>query len=93
MAGELLGVSHIAGVMVGGRGTIAIGCILQHIWELRCVSKQLRGFHTSGMYCMSRHATDIGIRTDVIKTSEDLTLNLGWGDNEETQPDNVASSI
>ncbi|CAH8335110.1 unnamed protein product [Eruca vesicaria subsp. sativa] len=33
---------------------------------------------TAGMYCMSRYATDIGVRTDVIKVPvEDLALNLG----------------
>ncbi|KAL8494866.1 hypothetical protein ACS0TY_019148 [Phlomoides rotata] len=50
---------------------------------------------TAGMYCMSRYATDIGVRTDVIKVSaEDLAPNLGWGDNEEAQapPENVASN-
>ncbi|KAL1220708.1 Protein LEAD-SENSITIVE 1 [Cardamine amara subsp. amara] len=32
---------------------------------------------TAGMYCMSRYATDIGVRSDVIKVSvEDLALNL-----------------
>uniref|UniRef100_A0A1J3K147 LRAT domain-containing protein n=1 Tax=Noccaea caerulescens TaxID=107243 RepID=A0A1J3K147_NOCCA len=32
---------------------------------------------TAGMYCMSRYATDIGVRTDVVKVSvEDLALNL-----------------
>nr|XP_027115494.1 uncharacterized protein LOC113733341 [Coffea arabica] len=34
---------------------------------------------TAGMYCMSRYATDIGVRTDVIKVAvEDLAVNLGW---------------
>ncbi|XP_057981499.1 protein LEAD-SENSITIVE 1 [Malania oleifera] len=34
---------------------------------------------TAGMYCMSRYATDIGIRTDVVKVAvEDLAMNLGW---------------
>ncbi|CAD5326753.1 unnamed protein product [Arabidopsis thaliana] len=33
---------------------------------------------TAGMYCMSRYATDIGVRNDVIKIPvEDLALNLG----------------
>ncbi|KAF8107151.1 hypothetical protein N665_0126s0068 [Sinapis alba] len=33
---------------------------------------------TAGMYCMNRYATDIGVRTDVIKVPvEDLALNLG----------------
>ncbi|XP_010522903.1 PREDICTED: uncharacterized protein LOC104801360 [Tarenaya hassleriana] len=32
---------------------------------------------TAGMYCMSRYATDIGVRSDVIKVAvEDLALNL-----------------
>ncbi|CAN1794078.1 Protein LEAD-SENSITIVE 1 [Linum perenne] len=36
---------------------------------------------TAGMYCMSRYATDIGVRSDVVKVAvEDLALNLGWGD-------------
>ncbi|EOA21372.1 hypothetical protein CARUB_v10001733mg [Capsella rubella] len=34
---------------------------------------------TAGMYCMSRYATDIGVRNDVIKVPvEDLALNLGF---------------
>ncbi|RZC69635.1 hypothetical protein C5167_032746 [Papaver somniferum] len=34
---------------------------------------------TAGMYCMSRYATDIGVRTDVIKVAvEDMAVNLGW---------------
>ncbi|KAI4364685.1 hypothetical protein MLD38_020742 [Melastoma candidum] len=36
---------------------------------------------TAGMYCMSRYATDIGVRTDVMKVAvEDLAINLGWGE-------------
>lgn len=39
---------------------------------------------TAGMYCMSRYATDIGVRTDVIKVAvEDLAMNLGWMDSNE----------
>lgn len=35
---------------------------------------------TAGMYCMSRYATDIGVRSDVVKVAvEDLAVNLGWG--------------
>ncbi|GFY81539.1 NC domain-containing protein-like protein [Actinidia rufa] len=35
---------------------------------------------TAGMYCMSRYATDIGVRSDVIKVAvEDVAKNLGWG--------------
>ncbi|KAH6814882.1 NC domain-containing protein-like protein [Perilla frutescens var. frutescens] len=38
---------------------------------------------TAGMYCVSRYATDIGVRTDVVKVSvEDLSLNLGWGSDQ-----------
>ncbi|XP_010428036.1 PREDICTED: uncharacterized protein LOC104712760 [Camelina sativa] len=34
---------------------------------------------TAGVYCMSRYATDIGVRNDVIKVPvEDLALNLGF---------------
>ncbi|KAF8379976.1 hypothetical protein HHK36_027443 [Tetracentron sinense] len=41
---------------------------------------------TAGMYCMSRYATDIGVRTDVIKVAvEDMAVNLGWaGPHEES---------
>lgn len=39
---------------------------------------------TAGMYCMSRYATDIGVRSDVIKVGvEDLAVNLGWTCPEE----------
>ncbi|PIN24539.1 hypothetical protein CDL12_02724 [Handroanthus impetiginosus] len=48
---------------------------------------------TAGMYCMSRYATDIGVRTDVFKVAvEDLAVNLGWGDNEERAAENVRNS-
>ncbi|XP_044502196.1 protein LEAD-SENSITIVE 1 [Mangifera indica] len=49
---------------------------------------------TAGMYCMSRYATDIGVRTDVIKVAvEDLAVNLGWLDQpEETNENNEASN-
>lgn len=48
---------------------------------------------TAGMYCMSRYATDIGVRTDVIKIEvEDLSVNLGWGNTEEVTAENVNSS-
>lgn len=39
---------------------------------------------TAGMYCMSRYATDIGVRTDVIKVAvEDLDMILGLGSSNE----------
>ncbi|KAE7999332.1 hypothetical protein FH972_003774 [Carpinus fangiana] len=46
---------------------------------------------TAGMYCMSRYATDIGVRTDVIKVAvEDLAVNLGWaGHHEEVADDRI----
>ncbi|KAL6322157.1 hypothetical protein AAG906_005098 [Vitis piasezkii] len=49
---------------------------------------------TAGMYCMSRYATDIGVRTDVIKVAvEELAVNLGWGDvTEEVAEENDASN-
>ncbi|KAK4418491.1 hypothetical protein Salat_2261900 [Sesamum alatum] len=49
---------------------------------------------TAGMYCMSRYATDIGVRSDVIKVAvEDLAVNLGWGNTEEVAtPENVNSN-
>ncbi|KAL2893321.1 Lecithin retinol acyltransferase, partial [Bienertia sinuspersici] len=41
---------------------------------------------TAGMYCMSRYATDIGVRSDVIKVAvEDLAVNLGWNEPEEEE--------
>lgn len=48
---------------------------------------------TAGMYCMSRYATDIGVRSDVIKVAvEDLATNLGWaGPLEEIPEDNESS--
>lgn len=43
---------------------------------------------TAGMYCMSRYATDIGVRTDVIKVAvEDLAVNLGWATHHIEAPD------
>ncbi|XP_057778596.1 protein LEAD-SENSITIVE 1-like isoform X2 [Salvia miltiorrhiza] len=39
---------------------------------------------TAGMYCISRYATDIGVRSDVVKVSvEELSINLGWGSDQE----------
>lgn len=48
---------------------------------------------TAGMYCMSRYATDIGVRSDVIKVAvEELAVNLGWGEGgEEEEEDNGVS--
>lgn len=42
---------------------------------------------TAGMYCMSRYATDIGVRNDVVKVAvEDLAVSLGWeGSTEEDE--------
>ncbi|KAF5732137.1 hypothetical protein HS088_TW18G00826 [Tripterygium wilfordii] len=49
---------------------------------------------TAGMYCLSRYATDIGVRTDVIKVAaEDLAVNLGWaGHVEQEAVDDVAAN-
>ncbi|KAI3681884.1 hypothetical protein L6452_36689 [Arctium lappa] len=49
---------------------------------------------TAGMYCMSRYATDIGVRTDIVKVAvEDLSVNLGWMDGlEEEFQEKKASS-
>lgn len=45
---------------------------------------------TAGMYCVSRYATDIGVRKDVIKVAvEDMAVNLGW--NEEVIDEKEAS--
>ncbi|KAI8544925.1 hypothetical protein RHMOL_Rhmol07G0003300 [Rhododendron molle] len=44
---------------------------------------------TAGMYCMSRYATDIGVRSDVIKVAvEELAVNLGWGEGGNEEEDN-----
>lgn len=44
---------------------------------------------TAGMYCMSRYATDIGVRSDVIKVAvEELAVNLGWGEGGDEEEDN-----
>ncbi|KAA8520771.1 hypothetical protein F0562_014957 [Nyssa sinensis] len=48
---------------------------------------------TAGMYCMSRYATDIGVRTDVIKVAvEDLAVNLGWGGSGEEEAEESEAS-
>ncbi|KAG6784891.1 hypothetical protein POTOM_010602 [Populus tomentosa] len=48
---------------------------------------------TAGMFCMSRYATDIGVRSDVIKVAvEDLAMKLSWaGPLEEAPEDDDAS--
>ncbi|KAJ1414732.1 hypothetical protein SESBI_18677 [Sesbania bispinosa] len=47
---------------------------------------------TAGMYCMSRYATDIGVRSDVIKVGvEDLAINLGWTPSQEELAEDEAS--
>ncbi|CAI0440444.1 unnamed protein product, partial [Linum tenue] len=49
---------------------------------------------TAGMYCMSRYATDIGVRSDVIKVAvEDLAVNLGWGDETVEAADDASSQL
>ncbi|XVF80267.1 hypothetical protein PTKIN_Ptkin15bG0057000 [Pterospermum kingtungense] len=49
---------------------------------------------TAGMYCMGRYATDIGVRSDVIKMAvEDLALNLGWATlHDEVAQENETSN-
>ncbi|KAK4773471.1 hypothetical protein SAY87_028490 [Trapa incisa] len=49
---------------------------------------------TAGMYCMSRYATDIGVRSDVIKVDvEDLSVNLGFpSDDSMEEEEEVTSS-
>ncbi|XP_021893081.1 uncharacterized protein LOC110811035 [Carica papaya] len=47
---------------------------------------------TAGMYCMSRYATDIGVRSDVIKVAvEELAVNLGWGEQEVAEEDEASN--
>lgn len=49
---------------------------------------------TAGMYCMSRYATDIGVRSDVIKVAvEDLAVNLGWAGGSETEEEGSTKQI
>ncbi|KAL6493938.1 hypothetical protein OROGR_031847 [Orobanche gracilis] len=51
---------------------------------------------TAGMYCASRYAADIGVRTDVVKVAvEDLAVNLGWRDKEveETAGEDMLISL
>ncbi|KAL8208096.1 hypothetical protein R6Q57_007508 [Mikania cordata] len=52
---------------------------------------------TAGLYCMSRYATDIGVRTDVVKVYvEDLAVNLGWIDGpqeNEASTSNVNNQV
>ncbi|KFK30672.1 hypothetical protein AALP_AA6G012900 [Arabis alpina] len=49
---------------------------------------------TAGMYCMSRYATDIGVRKDVIKVPvEDLALNLGFKTCERRKVKAVDTSV
>ncbi|KAK4354002.1 hypothetical protein RND71_026196 [Anisodus tanguticus] len=39
---------------------------------------------TAGMYCLNRYATDIGVRSDVVKVAvENLTEKLGYGSSNE----------
>ncbi|KAI3950290.1 hypothetical protein MKX01_016938 [Papaver californicum] len=51
---------------------------------------------TAGMYCVSRYATDIGVRSDVIKVAvEDMSVDLGWVRNpgkEAAEEDEEVSS-
>lgn len=49
---------------------------------------------TAGMYCMSRYATDIGVRSDVIKVAvEDLAANqLEWKDDHEQTIEETANT-
>ncbi|KAE8679560.1 putative Aluminum activated malate transporter family protein [Hibiscus syriacus] len=49
---------------------------------------------TAGMYCISRYATDLGVRTDVIKVPvEDMAVNLGWaGYHNEAAEENETSN-
>ncbi|GMH17313.1 hypothetical protein Nepgr_019154 [Nepenthes gracilis] len=47
---------------------------------------------TAGVYCMSRYATDIGVRSDVVKVAvEDLAVNLGWSRSTEEEVDEGTS--
>ncbi|KAK2978664.1 hypothetical protein RJ640_019121 [Escallonia rubra] len=58
---------------------------------------------TAGMYCMSRYATDIGVRTDIVKVKvEDFALFHGWNgpkvelaeDNEfKEEPSHMCSQV
>ncbi|KAJ8900630.1 hypothetical protein K2173_025407 [Erythroxylum novogranatense] len=86
------------GVGRSGQASSAIGAPLAAIMSspLKLLMPSPVGVATvtAGMYCMSRYATDIGVRSDVIKVAvEDLSVNLGWaGSPEDESDDNNAAS-
>lgn len=48
---------------------------------------------TAGMYCVSRYATDLGVRSDVIKVAvEDLAMNMGWSEHHVEEVDETEAS-
>ncbi|XP_073062302.1 protein LEAD-SENSITIVE 1-like [Primulina eburnea] len=82
----LLSVDHL-GIGRSGQASSVIGAplaaLLSSPLKLLLPSPVGVATVTAGMYCMSRYATDIGVRTDVIKVPvEDLAVNLGWANSE-----------
>lgn len=78
------------GVRLSGQASSVFSAPLAAILSspLKLLIPSLVGMATviAGMYCMSRYATDIGVRSDVIKVAVDyLAVNLGWlSHHEET---------
>ncbi|EPS66031.1 hypothetical protein M569_08744, partial [Genlisea aurea] len=71
------------GVGRSGQASSVIGAplaaILSSPLKMLVPNPVAMGTISAGMYCMSRYATDIGVRSDVIKVDvEDLSRNLGW---------------
>ncbi|CAI8615748.1 unnamed protein product [Vicia faba] len=81
------------GVGTSGQASSAIGAplaaILSSPFKLLMPNPVGIATVTAGMYCVSRYATDIGVRSDVIKVGvQDLAVNMGWtcSNAEEEEP-------
>ncbi|KAK7332724.1 hypothetical protein VNO80_29479 [Phaseolus coccineus] len=89
-------IQDIQGVGRSGQASSIIGAPLAAMISspLKLLMPSPVGFATvtAGMYCMSRYATDIGVRSDVIKVPvEDLAVNLGWNGPQEEVAENETS--
>ncbi|KAK6141090.1 hypothetical protein DH2020_025171 [Rehmannia glutinosa] len=78
------------GIMISGQASSVIGAplaaLLSSPLKLLMPSPVGVATVTAGMYCMSRYATDIGVRTDVVKVAvEDLAENLCRENTEDGQ--------
>ncbi|KAJ4956540.1 hypothetical protein NE237_013323 [Protea cynaroides] len=79
----LLIINRDSGVGSSGQASSVIGAPLAALLSspLKLLMPGPVGVATAaaGMYCASRYATDIGVRTDVIKVAvEDVAVNLYW---------------